>query len=166
MGYPMVGFGLNYTVVQKSEMSTSAMNGKDMVMPMITLTLPVYRKKYKAMQAEAELLRSASAQNYQSTKNSLQVEYNDAVREYEDARRKIVLYTRQSALANGSLLIQMNRFSVAGTGLSDLLRSRQQTLEYELKKLDALTDLHIAVARIKKLISKDCSDLPREIKTK
>ncbi len=54
MGYPMIGLGVNYSVINKNEMSTSAMNGKDMIMPMVTVTLPIYRKKYKAMQTEAD----------------------------------------------------------------------------------------------------------------
>ncbi len=57
MGYPMIGLGVNYSVINKNEMSTSAMNGKDMIMPMVTLTLPIYRRKYKAMQTEADLLK-------------------------------------------------------------------------------------------------------------
>jgi outer membrane protein TolC len=44
MGYPMIGLGINYTVISKLPASGSAMNGKDMVMPMITVTLPIYRK--------------------------------------------------------------------------------------------------------------------------
>src|SRR5659263_388173 len=79
MGYPMVGFGLNYSLIRKSEMSTSSMNGKDMIMPMVVLTLPIYRKKYTAMQNEAELLKAATSENYQSTANSLQSEYYQAL---------------------------------------------------------------------------------------
>ena len=59
MGYPMVGLGINYSVIGKNVMSASSMNGKDMIMPMAVLTLPVYRKKYNAMQKEAELLKSS-----------------------------------------------------------------------------------------------------------
>ena len=49
MGYPMVGLGLNYSLIGKNEMSTSSMNGKDMIMPMVTVSLPIYRRKYNAM---------------------------------------------------------------------------------------------------------------------
>ena len=49
-----LGLGLNYSLINKNEMSTSAMNGKDMIMPMVTVTLPIYRKKYNAMQTEAD----------------------------------------------------------------------------------------------------------------
>ncbi len=66
MGYPMIGLGVNYSVINKNEMVTSAMNGKDMIMPMVTLTLPIYRKKYRAMQTEADFQKTATAQNLRS----------------------------------------------------------------------------------------------------
>jgi outer membrane protein TolC len=45
MGYPMVGLGLNYSLISKSGMALGSpdMNGKDMIMPMVTVTLPIYR---------------------------------------------------------------------------------------------------------------------------
>ena len=48
MGYPMVGIGLNYSLISKTAfpMGEPSMNGKDMIMPMVVLTLPIYRKKY------------------------------------------------------------------------------------------------------------------------
>ena len=54
MGYPMVGLGLNYSLISKTNVSMGepSMNGKDMIMPMVTVTLPVYRKKYNAMKTK------------------------------------------------------------------------------------------------------------------
>ena len=68
----MIGVGLNYSLIGKDEMSSSSMNGKDMIMPMVTVTLPIYRKKYSAMKTEAELMGMSVSQNYQGTVNALQ----------------------------------------------------------------------------------------------
>jgi outer membrane protein TolC len=153
MGYPMIGLGLNYSVINKSEMSTSAMNGKDMVMPMVTLTLPIYRKKYRAMQAEADLLKSATAQNYVASENSLKTEYYQAIQLYQDAQRRIALYASQSLLAGKSLDIIIKSFAVSGSGLTDILRIRQQTLDYDYKQAEAVADLNTAVAWLKRLMA-------------
>jgi outer membrane protein TolC len=153
MGYPMVGVGVNYTVIKKSDMSTSTMNGKDMVMPMITVTLPIYRKKYKAMQTEADLMKSATKQTYTSTANSLQTEYYEAMQFYQDAQRRLKLYENQRLLANKSLDIMIKSFSASGAGLTDLLRIRQQTLDYEFKQVEALTDYNTSVAWLNRLMA-------------
>lgn len=70
MSYPMTGAGVSYSLISKNDMSVSAMNGKDMIMPMISITLPVYRNKYNAMKKEADLMSQAATMNYISAVNS------------------------------------------------------------------------------------------------
>jgi outer membrane protein TolC len=153
MGYPMVGLGLNYSLISKTQfpMGLPSMNGKDMIMPMVVVTLPVYRKKYNAMISESELLATAASQNYQSASNSLQAEYFQAVQLYQDAKRRIKLYDNQSQLASKSLDLIMKNFSVSNSALSDVLRARQQTLDYEFKKVEAVADLNTAIAWLNRL---------------
>jgi outer membrane protein TolC len=151
MGYPMVGLGLNYSLISKNEMSTSSMNGKDMIMPMATVTLPIYRKKYKAMVDEADLLSTAISQNYQAEANSLQAEYYQAVQLFQDAQRRIKLYNDQYQLASKSLDLMLKSFSTSSSSLTDVLRIRQQTLDYELKQVEAVADFNTSVAWLKRL---------------
>ena len=151
MGLPMVGVGVNYSVIAKSAMSTSSMNGQDMIMPMVTLTLPIYRKKYNAMQTEVKFLKTASKQNYQATANALQTEYYEALQLYNDAQRRMKLYDSQSQLAKKSLDIMIKTFSSSASGLTDILRIRQQLLDYELKQVEAVADYNKAEAWVKRL---------------
>lgn len=155
MGYPMVGLGVNYSLIRKNEMAVSDMNGEDMIMPMIKVTLPVYRKKYKSMRNEAELMKVAANQNYQSTANLLQTEYFKALQLYEDAERRMILYRNQSLLAKKSLEIMIKSFSASesDTGLTDILAIRQQTLDYEFKQVEAVADFNTAIAWLKRLMS-------------
>jgi len=151
MGYPMVGLGVNYSLISKSEMSTASMNGKDMIMPMVTATLPIYRKKYRAMQAEADLLKSANSQNYEATGNALQTEYYQALQLYQDAGRRAKLYADQQLLASKSLNIMIKSFAASGSGLTDILRLRQQTLDYQYRQMEAIADNNTAIAWLKRL---------------
>lgn len=153
----MVGLGLNYSLINKSEMATSAMNGSDMIMPMVTVTLPIYRKKYKAMREEVELMKTANKQGYQATQNSLQTEYYEAIQLYQDAQRRMKLYDNQYNLAERSLNILRKSFAASGSDLTDVLRVRQQTLDYELKKIEAISDNNTAIAWIKRLMA--CSQI-------
>ena len=153
MGYPMVGIGLNYSLINKSAMSASSMNGQDMIMPMVAVTLPIYRKKYKAMQAEADLLKSATALGYNAVANSLQTEYYEAAQLYQDAQRRIKQYENQSLLAGKSLDIMIKSFSVSGSGLTDILRIRQQMLEYQFKQIESVAEYNTAIAWLKRLMA-------------
>ena len=154
MGYPMVGLGLNYSLIKMDPAAMAPeMNGKDMVMPMVTVTLPIYRKKYKAMQEEVRLQQSATEQGFQATANALQTEFYEAVQLYQDAQRRMKLYQNQADLANKSLNILMKSFSASGSGLTDLLRIQQQTLDYETRQIEAKTDNNTAITWLKRLMA-------------
>lgn len=153
MGYPMIGLGLSYSVISRNMMSASEMNGNDMLMPMLTVTLPVYRKKYTAMNTEADLLGTAASLNYEATANALLTEYYQAVQLYQDAQRRMQLYESQFQLASKSLDLMLKSFTASSSGLTDVLRVQQQTLDYELKKTEAVADFNTAAAWINRLMA-------------
>lgn len=153
MSYPMVGLGVNYSLINKSNMSSSAMNGKDMVMPMVTATLPIFRKKYKAMRDEVDFLKTANSQSYKATANSLQTEYYRAIQSYVDAQRRIKLYAGQSDLASKTLNIMYKSFAASGNNLTDILRVRQQTLDYEYRQVEAIADFNMSIAWLQRLMA-------------
>jgi outer membrane protein TolC len=98
-------------------------------------------------------MKSATKQTYTSTANSLQTEYYEAMQFYQDAQRRLKLYENQRLLANKSLDIMIKSFSASGAGLTDLLRIRQQTLDYEFKQVEALTDYNTSVAWLNRLMA-------------
>jgi outer membrane protein TolC len=153
MGYPMLGLGVNYSLINTSEMSTSSMNGQDMIMPMATVTLPIYRKKYKAMQNETDFLKTATSRKLTSAANDLQTESYQIIQVYQDAKRRIKLYEYQGLLARKSLDIMIKSFSGSGASLTDILTIRQQLLDYQFKGIEAVTDFNTAIAGLKRLMA-------------
>ena len=81
----------------------------------------------------------------------MQTEYYEALQLYNDAQRRIKLYDSQSQLARKSLDIMIKTFSSSASGLTDILRIRQQLFNYELKQVEAITDLNKAEAWVKRL---------------
>jgi outer membrane protein TolC len=153
MGFPMMGLGVNYAVNKKNPMSTSEMNGEDMIMPMVTLTIPIYRKKYNAMQKEVDKLKESTEYQVQALQNSLKTAYFEVVQNYQDANRRIDLYAKQASLANQSLSIMIKSYSASGVGLTDLLIIQQQTLDYELKQIQAIADYNTAIAKLNSMMA-------------
>lgn len=148
MGYPMVGLGLNYSVIQKRDGNSSMMNGNDMVMPMVSLTLPIYRKRYKAMRHEAELLRDAATLSAENARNDLSVNFQETRQNLNDAARRVKLYTDQAMLANKSLQLLITSFSDTGTDFEEVLRMEKLLLDYQLKKVEAVVDKNTAIGRL------------------
>ena len=148
MSYPMVGIGVNYTLISKSEMSVSMMNGKDMIMPMVTLSLPIYRKKYNSMIREAEYLRDAAKNSSVNSTQDIRVSFQQAIQNLNDAERRFLLYSKQSDLAEKSLSILVTSFSANGSDFEEILRMEQQLLDFKFKKIEAITDKNSIIAEL------------------
>ena len=73
MSLPMFGIGLQYSIMAKrsEEMARMSgmgnMNGMDMVMPMVKISIPIFRRKYNAQQRESRHYRQASELKYEDT---------------------------------------------------------------------------------------------------
>lgn len=156
MGYPMFGVGLQYMLNQVTDnpmFSMGDMNGKDMLMPMVSLTIPVYRQKYKALQRESKYLEQAAREKYTQTYNALASEWYKTKHLLDDASRKITLYAKQSELALTTSNLAVQEFVAGKSDLSDVILIHRQLLDYQLKKADAVAGYNTMVASVKKLLS-------------
>ena len=151
MGKPMIGLGANYMLIEKRTGNLSMMNGKDMVMPMVSVSIPFFSKKYKAMQREAGFNISASEKSYENTRNSLEVSFLESIQQYKDAVRRLALYQKQAILARTSVSLLTTSFSASNAEFEEVLRMQAQLLDYGLKELSALTDRNIAGAMLEYL---------------
>ena len=59
-GMPQLGIGLDYTINSKTSTGMHGMNGQDAFMPMLSVSLPIFRKKYTAARKEAEFMEEAA----------------------------------------------------------------------------------------------------------
>ena len=109
-GKPMFGLGLNYMVFSpRPEMGVpGGMNGMDympagmgnnMIMPMATLSLPIFRGKYKAMSNQAKYKQQAIEQDINNTKGLLEVQWQQYSTELNNLERDHELYNAQYKLA-------------------------------------------------------------------
>jgi outer membrane protein TolC len=153
MGYPMFGIGVDYSVIDKRPGNISMMNGKDMIMPMLTLTLPIYRNKYKSMVKEAELSRLSTFQAKQNVTNNLLISYSETLTAFNDAERRIILYKGQIDLAQRTLSLLITGFSTSGSKYDELLRMEQQLLDYRFQLIQAVVDQNSAVAMFENLMA-------------
>ncbi|MEQ8880679.1 MAG: TolC family protein [Cyclobacteriaceae bacterium] len=150
-GRPMIGAGLNYMPFSPRTENGFSMGGNDMVMPMVRLSIPVYRKKYTAMQREAELRQLAVQQKRENAVNLLAVEWSGAIRNLDDASRRIVLYQGQAELATQTLNLLVTGYTTDGSDFGEVLRVQQQLLDYHLSLITAIVDHHISIATLEKL---------------
>ena len=156
MSYPMIGIGVEYMVVGKTNNSMLAMdgmNGKDMVMPMVSVSLPLFRKKYNAQQNESRLWRKSSEENFKNTFNALKSEFYSFKSQLDDAERVMKLYEKQTTLAQTTYNLIVNEFVTGKSDLTNVIQVQRQLLDYQLRKAEALANYNTMVVSIKKLLA-------------
>lgn len=153
MGLPMVGLGLNYMIIQERAGNESMMNGKDMIMPMATVSIPLFRKKYKAMKNEAQFLQESTRQQITGMKNDLLVQYSQLIQKLEDAERRIKLYEEQEDLARRTTDLLLSGYATTENNYEEVLRMQMKVLDYGYKQIEAITDFNTSVAMAENLMN-------------
>ena len=157
VGLPTFSVGIDYTMVGKSDnaMLTGAENGRDVLMfPKVGITIPIYRKKYKAMAKEASLNIEAARYEQAEKVNQLSSLFEATYRDYSDADRRINLYRAQLKRAQKSLNILMTEYSNQGKNFEEVLRMEQKVLKYALELDKARSDKNAATAFVEYLTGK------------
>lgn len=152
MGFPMIGLGLQYSIFKQRP--GNMMEAQNMIMPMVTVSLPIWRGKYDGAIKEAELMHHSTGLRKEETNNQLMVSYEEVLKDYNDAERRNELYQQQTRLARQVLDILTVQYFTAGSDFEEILRMQQQLLDYKLRGLDAVVDQNIAAAMIERLMGR------------
>jgi len=151
---PMLGLGLEYTMFSKSPMAMEGMNGRDMLMPMVSVSLPIFRKKYKAMGKEAEFMATAMEQEQQMQKNELRSQYERTQFEIKRSGMLIDLYNRQIKSSEQASSLLISAFGTATGSFDEVLRMNQDIIMLKTQRLNAIRNGVTAQAKMDYLSSK------------
>ncbi|EHO71636.1 TolC family protein [Segatella maculosa] len=155
-GMPMIGVGLQYMLNGKVDMPMMPnMNGKDMVMPMVSLTIPIYRKKITSAIHSAQLMERSAAYNYQSQLDALQSTYLSIEQRADDIKRKLKLYESEVSLLNRTLELMQKEYATGATSLTDILQTTRESIDYDLLKAEANAQYNTITAEAIQLLARD-----------
>lgn len=153
-GMPMLGLGLDYTIMSKTPMGMPEMNGDDAIMPMLSVSLPIFRKKYKAMRKEAEFMATAMEQEGQRQQNELRSQFEMAQFELKRSEMLIDLYNRQIESSEQARSLLVSAYSTATGNFDEVLRMNQDIIMLKTQRLNAVRNGVTAQARMDYLSSK------------
>lgn len=158
-GKPTISVGLEYMLNGKVDMPVMpSMNGNDMLMPMVTVSLPIYRKKINMERQAAKYNKVSTEYSYQSRQDNIRSEYLSICQRAADVKRKVELYDKEVDLLDRTLSLMATEYSAGTTTLTDILETNRQYIDYALKKAEAYANYNTLVAECEKLASRyDCA---------
>ncbi|MFY0686613.1 MAG: TolC family protein [Cyclobacteriaceae bacterium] len=153
-GFPQMGLGLDYVFINKRPDLDMTNNGKDAIMPMISMTLPVFRRKYTSALEENRLLQQSISYQMEQVENNLMSEYESIGYEIDKTSQLDELYENQLQKSKRVLSLLYAAYSNSGKDFEEILRVQQQILKYEMAQVSVRADHHIALARLAYLTAK------------
>ena len=158
-GLPKFGLGLDYVLVGDrtdlaSDMADPQDNDKNAMMPMVSVSIPIFRSKYKAAVKEAQLMQESYSLQKEDFANTLTSSYEMAWFEIQQQQELIDLYDQQIQESIQALNLLFTAYSNSGNEFEEVLRMQQQLLKYEKMRATAETQYQIALAKLNYLTAK------------
>ena len=151
-GAPNFSIGLDYTFIGQGDNNLAGTDA--FVFPMIGITVPLYRNKYRAMVNEVVYLQEAKKFEIADKNNILVTILENAWKEYLDADRRLRLYISQLELANQSLHLLETEYATGNKNFEEILRMERKVLKYGLELEMARSDKQASISFINYLMGK------------
>ncbi len=158
--YPDIGVGLDWIQTDSAIMPGQRDSGKDPVILMFSMNIPLWQNNYKAAEQQAKVnVRKIQAQRT-NTENKLLSSVFEVLYDIEDSQRKTHLYG-DVLVAKAQELVQASETAYkAGTiGFLSLIDAQRMLLKYELDYERAVTNNQQKLAELEMLVGTELSSL-------
>ncbi|MTI28228.1 TolC family protein [Fulvivirga kasyanovii] len=159
-GYPSIGAGIDYVIVGKRSDMSMPDNGKNVLMPMATISIPIWRKKYKAAVKEAAFKEEQFQFEQENMSNTLTSQLDMAVYEMQSAKSEMELYKEQMDIAQRTLELTISDYTNDLEEFEQILQVQQRLIQFERGFYKAYKEYLMKYAEIEYLTYETPEGLP------
>jgi len=134
-GLPTIGIGLDYGFIENRAVENLADNGKDIVMPMVTVSFPLFSKKYSSKQKQLQLEQKAIETTKVNTYNQLQTIFENAKSKLSNSKISIATQIKNIDEAESAKKVLLAAYETSKIDFEQLLEIQQLQLKFQLKKV-------------------------------
>jgi len=140
---PIIGFGLDYiTVSERPDLSFND-NGKDIVMPMVSLSIPVFNRKYKSRSKQNELKQREITAQKQERSNKLETALDKAVKKRFSARISYETQAKNLKQAKEAEKILVKSYETGTIDFNDVLDIQELQLKFQINQIESVKNYYI-----------------------
>jgi outer membrane protein TolC len=140
---PMIGFGLDYVAVSERPNMSFSDNGKDIVMPMVSLSIPIFNKKYSSKTKQNKLKQEELLFDKQARQNKLMGMLDVAINERVASKISFDTYTRNLEKADNAEQILLKSYESGTINFNDVLDIQELQLKFQMKQIEAIKDFYM-----------------------
>ena len=132
---PMLGFGLDYIAVSEIPNTTFSDNGKDIVMPMFSVSIPVFNKKYKSKTKQNRLKQEEIMAQKQARFNRLETALDKAITNRTVAEIQHTIQTKNLLQAQKAEEIVLKSYETGMRNFNDVLDIQELQLKFQKNRI-------------------------------
>ncbi len=154
--YPNFGVGVDVIQTDNALMPNVRDSGKDPVVLMFSVNIPLWRDSYKAGERQAQAELQKTRQHKVETENRIIAQTTSVLYDIEDAQRKIQLYGDVLvAKAQELVAASESAYKAGNVDFLSLIDAQRMLLRYQLDYERALTKREQKVAKLEKLVGQE-----------
>ena len=125
--------GLDYALVTSRKDVEISGNGRDVLMPMGSINIPLNRSVYQSKRQEERLNQASILERIQDTKSSFEAAISSAISDIEYVEIGIEKIKDLQKITMETIKLMKTEYASEGTGLEEILRLEMDLLEYEIQ---------------------------------
>ncbi|WP_299335227.1 TolC family protein [uncultured Psychroserpens sp.] len=140
---PMLGFGLDYIAVSERPNMDFSDNGKDIVMPMVSLSIPIFNNKYKSKSKQNELKQQEILAQKESRLNTLETLLDEAIKKTNSARISYNTQVKNLKQAKDAETILVKSYETGTIDFNDVLDIQELQLKFQISQIEAIRSYYL-----------------------
>jgi outer membrane protein, heavy metal efflux system len=152
---PMLGIGLQYSYFAPGDAAMGQMDGGHMIMPMVSVSLPIFSRKNRAAHQQSQLLADAAHYRQDNRINTLQTQWTQLQAKINNLQRDNEFYNHQLDITQKTWDLIINAYASGDEGFDELLRIQDQLLDLEWRILENHINQHLARAEMDLLMARN-----------
>ena len=149
---PAIGFGIDYLPVSERTDMVLDDNGKDILMPMVSVSVPIFNHRYKSISKQNELRKQEIEFQKNSRLNVLESAFAKAISERNQARIAYNIQSKNVAQAKDAKQILIANYETGTIDFNDVLDIQELQLKFELNQIVSIQQYYLQSAIVNYLI--------------
>ena len=145
---PSVGIGLDYIAVEERPNMNFSDNGKDIFMPMLSVSIPIFNNKYKSVERQLDIQQNELKAQKENRKNELDSRLKEALQQRISARISYQTQQKNIEQAKDAEAILLKQYETDQLDFQDVLDIQELQLKFQLKQVEAIKNYYLQTAII------------------
>ena len=147
-GSPMLGIGVDYVPVAERTDISIMDNGKDMVMPMVSVSVPIFSNKYSSLGRQNALRKKELNAMRQERFNTLKTQLAEALSQRNSARIRYAAQSENLKKAQNAEEILIKNYETGTIDFNDVLDIQELQLKFQMNIIEAINTYYNQMAII------------------